>query len=108
MESLKKNKILIGLFLLTAVLFFGYKMFGSQVLGDIYGGDVSVNPVGQDIIKILDDLQKADLDVSLFSSTIWLNLQDFSIQMPEDQPGNENLFNPLLAKPIVPTKSTKR
>lgn len=102
MEALKQNKILLGAFLITAILFFGYKMFGNQVLGDIYGADVSVNPVGQDIIKVLDDLQKADLDTSLFSSTIWVNLQDFSIPMPEDEAGNDQLFNPL--KLPFPTK----
>ena len=110
MESLKQNKILLGIFGITAVLFFGYKFFGSSLVSSVYeGGEISDQTVGQDVISLLNDLQKVNIDTDLFNSTIWKNLEDFSIVLPEDEVGNQNLFSPLnISKPVSAPKQTTR
>lgn len=93
MESLKKNKTLLIVLLISFVLFAVYELKGS------IGGTTAVNTapnanaaITTDMLSSLAEMQQATIDTTLFTSTAWVSLVDYSIQLPTDTPGRPELF----------------
>lgn len=91
MESLKQNKILVSVLVLSIVIFFGYRFFGGDIEDVIVNSDASTNG-GSEFVVLLERLRKVDINDSLFQSTAWNNLVDYSVILPTDQPGKSDLF----------------
>jgi hypothetical protein len=97
MESLKKNKLLVILFVIVFVLFIGYHFFGSSIasIGSIVTTEENTSSVGADILVTLNRLKTVHIEDSLFSGAVWMSLKDFSITLPTDVPGRQNIFAPI-------------
>lgn len=113
METLKQNKILLGAFVLSALIFFGYKMFGGQavVTENIISVDsLEEKTVGRDFLVMIDKIKGIEIGDDLFKSTSWTNLQDFSIILPSDVGGKTNLFGVINQSPATnaPVSTTTR
>ena len=97
MESLKKNKVLLSIFLVVLAVFVYYFFFysgGSS--SDSSSSDSSSGVVvGQNILDTLNQLSSVNIDTSLFSAAAWNALQDISAPVPSDAPGKPDLFAPL-------------
>ena len=60
---------------------------------DSISGESQVSGVGNDLLKIFDELQKVTLDQSLFSSSGYLELTDFSTSIAPQATGRTNPFD---------------
>ncbi len=93
MESLKKNKTLLIVFGISLVAFLFYQFGGA--LTSVTGQPVVIEADGQettDILKSLDQMQRARIDTELLSSTVWTSLVDHAVALPTDVPGKTDLF----------------
>jgi len=92
MKSLEKNKgtlIAIVIFVLVIVV---YNMFIKP--GQIsLPSEVEAVSVGEDLLKMAEQISAVNLDRSIFSDPNYLYLTDFSAQVPEDPIGRPNPFN---------------
>lgn len=96
MQSLKQNKILLGLLVISLIAFLLYH-FGideDTVIVDplFVGNSVVENKETADILLLLNQMQQASIEGDLFTSTAWTNLVDHSIVLPSDTPGRQDLF----------------
>jgi hypothetical protein len=96
MQSLKQNKILLGLLAISLIAFSFYHFSGSQdaIVIDplLVGNSVVEDKVTADILILLNQMQQASIDGELFTSTAWTSLVDQSIVLPSDTPGRPDLF----------------
>ncbi|MDP3763105.1 MAG: hypothetical protein Q8Q92_00360 [bacterium] len=60
---------------------------------DSVSGEPQASGVGNDLLKIFDELQKVTLDSSLFSSSGYLELTDFSTNITPQATGRTNPFD---------------
>ena len=51
--------------------------------------------VGSEILALLNDLKSIKIDGSIFASQMFIELQDFSVIIPEELKGRENPFDPI-------------
>lgn len=92
MEILKKNKgTLVAVVLLVAAIFLYNFFFKSEAV--TVPSELSAAAIGEDLIKIRGELQKVTLDRTIFSSSGYLLLTDFSTAIPEQATGRPNPFN---------------
>lgn len=90
MESLKKNKTLVILLVISLVAFLGYEFQGMFVSNtEVAAVDTSLT---SDILNSLSEMQQAKIDSDLFTSSAWVKLVDHSIVLPNDAPGRPELF----------------
>ena len=110
MQSLKQNKILIGLFLVSLVAFLIYHFSGlkdTTVIDPLLvGNEVVSDQTTSDILSLLDKMQQASIDGQLFTSTAWTSLVDQSAVLPTDTPGRSDLFAGPLRSQTTPVIST--
>ncbi len=111
MEKLKNSKLMVLFVLVFA--FFVYEKFAkpssSAEQVDVVV-DSSVMLIGNEFLDYLAKVKAIEVDDSLFKSTAWSNLIDFSKPLPEVSPGKDNLFDtPALPQisPVVPTKKSR-
>lgn len=55
--------------------------------------ELSASSIGDDLVKLREKLQSVTLDKSLFSSTGYLLLSDFSTTIPAQATGRSNPFD---------------
>ncbi len=95
MESLKKNKILLIVFIISVIAFLFYQ-FGN-VFESATVSVIETSPVDEaataEILTLLGQMQRAKIDTELFASSAWTSLVDYSIPLPNDVPGRPELFS---------------
>lgn len=98
-ESSNTKKIIGGLigtaFVVFALYFFFFKSAEVAIQIDEYGNPVQAQVVGQDLIDLLAELQSVNLDASIFNSPLFINLNDFAIQLRDEPRGRKDPFEPL-------------
>ena len=76
---------------LVILVFFGYSLFikdsGVEVPLSQSGTEA-----GEDILALVETLKKISIDKSLFTSTLFIGLQDFTVSLYPEQQGRPNPF----------------
>lgn len=92
MKTLFKNKIIL---LVVAVLVIAMFLYNTifNTADDSLLSESSAVSVGDDLLKINEELKKVTLDSSLFSSAGFMRLIDFSTQITPQATGRTNPFN---------------
>lgn len=109
MQSLKQNKILLTVFILSTIAFLFYHFFGASedivTFDPILVGDEVVNDqTSAQILLLLNQMQQASINSQIFTSTAWKSLIDQSIVLPTDIPGRPDLFSgPLRSQGVTTT-----
>lgn len=111
MQSLKQNKILLGLFTVSLIAFLIYHFSGGKdvVVIDplLVGNTVVEDPVTSDILILLNQMEQARINVDFFTTTAWTNLVDQSVVLPTDAPGRSDLFTgPLQSAQVISVFAT--
>jgi hypothetical protein len=99
-ESNNTKKIVIaGIFvacIVFAMYFFFFRSSAKPVLTlDEFGNPAQAQVVGQDLIDLLVELQAVQFQTAVFSSPLFQNLNDFSIQLRDEPRGRSDPFAPL-------------
>ena len=92
MKSLTQNKSLIFGILFIVFFFFIYNSFFKSDIVSLTINQ-SVRNIGADIVKTYSNLQSVDLDSQIFSSSTYLNLIDFTKEVPTQPIGRINPFD---------------
>jgi|SRR3989344_5123397 len=81
--------IIIGVLVILA--FFGYSFFmkGDGVSSEISQSNTTTD---EDILTLVETLKKISIDKSLFTSELFIGLQDFSVSLYPEQQGRPNPF----------------
>jgi hypothetical protein len=95
-------------------VFLGYRSFFSKETPiNLSSQDTNII-VDQDFTNYINKLKQVQIDTKLFESTVWKNLKDFSISVPEITPGNTNLFKiqtaqttPIQQNHRIPVRNSK-
>lgn len=92
MKTLIKNKGIIATIMVLILATYLYNFFlNSEVVS--VPDESSASNVGDDLLKIFEDLKAISLDQTLFSSKSYLLLTDFSMDIPQQATGRTNPFN---------------
>ena len=91
MQLLTKNKGILAAVALFILAMFLYNLFFKPEPSVDSG--VSATVIGDDLLKIRDQLEKVTLDRTIFSSAAYLLLNDFSIVITEQVRGRSNPFD---------------
>ena len=92
MKTLAKNKgILATVAIFIGVMFINNLFFKQEDVP--LSDELSAVAIGNDLVKIQTELQVVKLDRTLFSSTSYLLLNDFSIVVPAQPTGRANPFD---------------
>lgn len=92
MQALFKNKGLLFLAALLLIIMFGYRYFIN--LGSLENGD-SALVIGEDLLKLSEELSRATLSQDLFGVPGYRYLTDFSAPVPNQIFGRTNPFDAL-------------
>ena len=90
MQTLFKNKLMIGLVLVLIVGGFIYRSFSGSV---ITTGDSSALVIGQDLVELSDKLSRVTLSSELFTTPGYTLLTDFTAPLPQQSFGRKNPFD---------------
>ncbi len=94
METLLKNRTVIGAIILFVIAWFMYSSFGGPSQpSTVNTTGISSQGVGADLLKISNDLSEATLNSELFSKPAYQLLSDFSTEIPEQPVGRNNPFD---------------
>lgn len=93
MESLAKNKILVGILFSFILVMFLYNTFIKKDALSSETDSQSALVAGADLLKLSEDLSNAQLSQTLFSKSTYLFLTDFSEPIPQQPLGRSNPFN---------------
>lgn len=94
MESLKKNKILLSTFFVVLIIFVVYQ-YASPKVQSVQTETQDTIEAGSKTLSLLNEVQRISIDDTLFSSTVWTSLKDFSAPPVNTQPGKQDLFAPV-------------
>jgi len=92
MKTILANKgimALVGFFILAMFI---YNLFFKPEVSSI-PSELEASSIGNDLLKMHQDLKKVTFDQSLFSSPSYLLLNDFSVPIPQQAVGRPNPFN---------------
>lgn len=109
-DSLKKNKILLIVFVAVALLFAWFTLSGgsntapSRVLTT--ASSSSRVAVDQDILRLLLDMRSISLDGSVFNTPAFVLLRDFGREIVPEPVGRENPFAPTNSAPTQSADSS--
>lgn len=83
--------------LILAVIVAGYFLF---IKGDVsFEAPIPLDPevlrVEREVLSLLNDLNRIDLEGNIFSSPIFHSLVDYSVELTPEPVGRENPFAPL-------------
>lgn len=92
MDFLNKNKITISAVLIFSLALWIYSSFfkGGNV---VVTSDTNADSVGADVLSLNSSLQSVSLDQSLFTTSLYRNLVDFSTAIPSQSVGRTNPFD---------------
>jgi len=93
MEILKQNKILFIALVLVILLFIGYGMSDQSQSTSFTRSTARTSPVEQEILQLLYDVQKIDLDSSIFQDPAFAVLRDFGREIIQEPKGRDNPFS---------------
>ena len=85
-----KNTLAIIAFFILAMFIYNF-FFKSDVISPTTETEASI--IGDDLIKIHNDLQAVTLSREVFTSAAYLYLTDFSTAIPQQAVGRSNPFN---------------
>jgi hypothetical protein len=92
MQAIIKNKGILGVVALFIVAMFVYNLFfKSAAVTEVPG--LSATTIGDDLIKIHQELQGVSLDQTLFSTPSYVLLTDFSTGISPQAIGRPNPFD---------------
>lgn len=91
-KSLTKNKSLLLTILVLVMLFVVYNSFFKSDVTS-FTVDPKVKVIGANIVKTYADLQTVNLDKKLFVAPAYINLTDFSVEIPNQAVGRTNPFD---------------
>ncbi len=92
MKTFTQNRGIVAAVTIFVLVMFMYNLFvkpDDSLLPD----ETLATSVGDDLVKIFGELQVVTLDQSIFSSTGYLLLTDFSMSIPQQTIGRPNPFN---------------
>lgn len=93
------KKIIVGVIVTALIGFAGYAFFGKTgpvIITENTEGNMSEGEVvGQDILDLVDNLNKIIIDRTVFSSALFFNLIDFSATLYPESLGRTNPFAPI-------------
>ena len=96
MEFLQKQKILVGV-VLVAIVGAGIYFYSSSSGGSGSSSDTasSSEPVGQDVLNLVNSFQGVRIDPTLFSQQEFQDLKDFTTVLQTESQGRDNPFAPI-------------
>ena len=92
MKTLAKNKGILAIVAIFILVMFMYNLFFKSDQVPV-PSELSASSIGNDLVKLHEDLEKVTLSQSLFSSSGFLLLTDFSVSIPQQPVGRSNPFN---------------
>jgi len=92
MKTLASNKGIIALVAFFSMVMFLYNVFFKSETITV-PSESSASSIGDDLLKIRRELQAVTLDRTLFSSSGYLLLADFSTSIPQQITGRPNPFD---------------
>ena len=92
MKIFTKNKGIIAAIGIFILVIFSYNIFFKSEAVSL-PDESSAASIGEDLIKTFNKLKAVTLDQSVFSSTGYLLLTDFSNSIPQQAIGRPNPFN---------------
>lgn len=89
MKTLAKNKTTLVAIALFMMIIYVYNLFKSdtQLIAPVN--------VGEDIVELFARLEQVTLNQELFSSPLYRNLNDHSVELVPEPTGRTNPFNPI-------------
>ena len=84
-------KIITLIVVLAVLAYFGYSYFFNSDVTDVIPPENDI-VVGQDILALIGQLKKVNIDPSLISSPLFSNLKDFSISLIPEAVGRIDPF----------------
>ena len=92
MKTLVANKgILVAVAVFVVVIFLYNTFFKPETI--TVPSELAASSIGNDLLKMHDELQRVSFDQSIFSSPSYLLLTDFSVDIPQQITGRPNPFN---------------
>lgn len=91
MDTLAKNKGILGLVAIFVVVMFVYNIFVEQST-EPTESELSVSTIGDNLVKIQTELQAVTLNREIFSSNEYLLLEDFGTSIQQQPTGRANPF----------------
>lgn len=91
MNALSKNKSLIALALFIFAGVLAYRLLSPGV--ESLSQTESAKEVGKDLINLYDDLSRATLSSTIFSTATYRNLVDFTASSTRESYGRRNPFD---------------
>lgn len=91
MTSLSTKRLVIALGVVLALIFFGYTFFIKDSAVPTVISQTS-SEAGDNILLLVETLNKITIDKTLFESPLFLGLQDFSVELYPEQIGRPNPF----------------
>lgn len=91
MKALQNNKGIIAAIIVFILAIFSYNYFFKSKPGEAEAG-VAKESVGQDVLELNANLQTVTLDRTLFGTTAYKSLIDFSSELPPPSVGRHNPF----------------
>ena len=92
MKMFTKNKGIIAVAIIFILVIFLYNLFFKSEIVSL-PNESSTSSIGEDLVKIFNELKAVTLDQSVFSSTGYLLLTDFSNSIPQQAIGRPNPFD---------------
>lgn len=92
MKIFTKNRGILTITALFIAVMFLYNIFFKPEPSTV-SPESSASNVGDDLLKMHEELQKVTFDQALFSSPGYLMLADFSTDIPPQATGRPNPFN---------------
>lgn len=92
MKTLTANKGIIAAVAIFIMVMFLYNLFFKAENLSV-PSELSASSIGDDLLKIHSELQAVSLDREIFSSSGYLLLSDFSVEIPPQATGRPNPFN---------------
>ena len=92
MKTFLKYKNTLLAILVFLLIIAGYKMFLEEAV-PLPSVDSSVSTIGADLVRTYADLQEITFDQTLFSSSLYKGLVDFSVSLSEQPKGRTNPFD---------------
>ncbi len=91
MKTLLKSKGVLAIIAIFIAAVFSYNSFFSS--DTVPASSQASIPVGDDLLKIFEELQRVTLDRSVLSSPGFLLLADFTTSIPQQTTGRPNPFD---------------
>lgn len=92
MKTIVANKGILAAVAIFIIAMFVYNLFFKSEASTI-PSELSASSIGDDLLQMHEDLKKVTFDQAIFSSTGYLLLTDFSVDVPEQTTGRPNPFD---------------